>query len=184
MVTGHYPKQCWPRSWGSGSILPRVMTTWCQSVAMSHNIHYSDFTWATWPLKSPTTGIMVEQLFRLTKKKTPKLHITGSSWRESTSDHWIPPQSANKINSVSMSWCHHEKTKFIHWTPTKVIPWTPSFEYSLYIDGLMQGRYNSIANALELRLSCNNLLIKTYTHTWWYQLANANSSILQYPNHH
>ena len=41
-------------------------------------------------------------------------------------------QRAINMNSVSMSLCH------------------------LYIDGLVQERHNSIANALELRLSCIN----------------------------
>ena len=31
-----------------------------------------------------------------------------------------------------------------------------TYVYRTYIDGLMQERYNSIANALELRLSCIN----------------------------
>ena len=38
--------------------------------------------------------------------------------------------------------------------------WT-NFEYETYIDGLVQERHNSIANALELRLSCTNPSIWT-----------------------
>ena len=36
--------------------------------------------------------------------------------------------------------------------------WQLTVKYD-YIDGLVQGRRNSIANALELRLSCTNPLI-------------------------
>ena len=34
-----------------------------------------------------------------------------------------------------------------------------NFKWKLDIDGLMQERRNSIANALELRISCTNSLI-------------------------
>ena len=36
----------------------------------------------------------------------------------------------------------------------------------VYIDGLMQERRNSIANALELRLSCTNPSISYLVWTW------------------
>ena len=36
-----------------------------------------------------------------------------------------------------------------------------SYYYKLYIDGLVQERHNSSANALELRLSCTNPWV------WW-----------------
>ena len=39
-------------------------------------------------------------------------------------------------------------------------PWYPGLSVD-HIDGLAQERHNSIANALELRLSCTNPLIYT-----------------------
>ena len=38
------------------------------------------------------------------------------------------------------------------------------YDFALYIDGLVQERRNSIANALELRLSCTNTSIWVVLH--------------------
>ena len=66
--------------------------------------------------------------------------------------------------------CHHgfrlwygteQKTShYLHqwWSRSTTIP---------YIDGLVQERHNSIANAMELRLSCTNPLIYSITRPQW-----------------
>ena len=46
-------------------------------------------------------GCLFDSLFRVTSKKTSKLHITGSLWEEPTGDWWITP-----IESVPM-YLHH-----------------------------------------------------------------------------
>ena len=74
---------------------------------------------------------MSNSLLRLTPNKTSKLHIVGHLWGESSGG--FPSQRASNAERVT---CH------------EVIMWN--------IDGLVQERCNSIANALELRLSCTN----------------------------
>ena len=59
--------------------------------------------------------------------------ITGPLWGESTGHHWIPLTTNHWFRASMESCCQH-------------------------IDGLMQERRNSIANALELSLSCTNPL--------------------------
>ena len=70
--------------------------------------HYADITWASWCLKSLATRLFIQQLFRLTTKKTWKLRITGPLWRETTEDWWIPLiKLPNNAESASTSWHRH-----------------------------------------------------------------------------
>ena len=69
-------------------------------------MHYSDVTWTLQHLKSPASWLFVQQLVQLTYQKTPRLHITGPVWGESTSHHWIPltkGQWYGKCSHVMMS---------------------------------------------------------------------------------
>ena len=51
--------------------------------------HYNAATWASWRLKSATTGMCVKQLVRVTTEKIAKLRIADSLWWESTGNWWI-----------------------------------------------------------------------------------------------
>ena len=55
--------------------------------------HYSDVTWTSWHLKSPTPR---QLSLRLSAKKTLKLRITGPLWGESTGHRWWPVDSPYK----------------------------------------------------------------------------------------
>ena len=49
--------------------------------------------------------------------------------------------------------------------------WLPIFDIYIYhIDGLVQGRRNSSALAMELRLSCNNVYIYFYIYMLIYSM--------------
>ena len=61
-------------------------------------------------------------LFRLTSKKTPKLYITGPLGGELTAAQWFSSQRANSVQSISMSWCHHEMNWKGHLLDNKFIP--------------------------------------------------------------
>ena len=55
------------------------------------------------------TRLFIQQLVQAHNTKTPsKLYITGSFQGESISDWYIPPQSANNVEIVSISWRHYE----------------------------------------------------------------------------
>ena len=52
--------------------------------------HYSDDTWVSLRLKSPSTRRFVQHVFQTNTKETSKLCITGPLWGESTGYRWIP----------------------------------------------------------------------------------------------
>ena len=89
-------------------------------------------------------------LFRRRSKKTSKLRVTGLV----TGDRWIPHtngQSRGKCFHLMTSSCNSFIiTMAIHNQQQRL------YNYAAHINGLVQKRRNSIANALELRLSCTN----------------------------
>ena len=100
---------------------------------------------------------------RLTTNNKSKLHISGSVWGESTCDPWIPLTKGPVMRQACL---HHD------------------INLSLSIDGLMQERHNSIANALELHLSCTNSL-KWGTHKplWTVMAVGVASDLDLWPQH-
>ena len=56
--------------------------------ARTYNSNNSDVASVSWRFKSPAT--LSNGLFPLSAKETSKLHTSGSLWRESTEDLWIP----------------------------------------------------------------------------------------------
>ena len=60
--------------------------------------HYSDITWTSWHVKSPTTRVSRQQFARDNSKKTGRL------WGESTGERWIPSQRTSGAKNVMMSW--------------------------------------------------------------------------------
>ena len=63
--------------------------------------HYSDYTWASGHFKQSAIQIFFNSLLMQTTKKTPRLHITGPLWRESTT-HWVKKVNGNLIDKVEM----------------------------------------------------------------------------------
>ena len=62
-------------------------------------------TWATWRRQSTANRLFVHQLVRSSTKE----NITGTyQWRETTCGRWFPVQRANDVESVCMTWRHHE----------------------------------------------------------------------------
>ena len=69
---------------------------------------YCDITWTSWCLKSPVTGVFVQQFVRdNNKENTWKPCITGPLWGESNSNRQtaltLPSQRASIAGSVSVS---------------------------------------------------------------------------------
>ena len=109
----------------------------------------------------------VYNLFRRRWKKTSKLRVTGLCVGISPGTGEFPAQMASNAENVSIWWRHHADDR---WTPTRHITKASNVELLLSIsrrhhaiwfsrghgDGLVQERRNSIANALELRLSCTS----------------------------
>ena len=66
--------------------------------------HYSDATWASSCLRSPSARVFIEQ-FRTNIIETSKVCITGSLWREFLGDRWIPltkGQYCGKCHNIFM----------------------------------------------------------------------------------
>ena len=51
---------------------------------------YSNVTWTSWPLKSSTSPLGFNRLFRRTPKKASMFRVTGHCCGESTGGRWIP----------------------------------------------------------------------------------------------
>ena len=51
---------------------------------------------------------LLKNLLILTTKKLSKLCITVPLWGESTCHQWIPLQRDSNIESIYLSWCHHD----------------------------------------------------------------------------
>ena len=88
------------------NILAIIQTSACltRGICMSTRIqHYTDVTWTTWCIKSPTAE-QFTRLFISTPDKISKLCITGLFLVESA---WIQfTRSANNAEIISMSWRH------------------------------------------------------------------------------
>ena len=69
---------------------------------------YGEITWAPGRLKSPSTLLFVRKFIDANIKYITKVHFTGPWWWESTGDRPITPTMANKAETISMSWCHHD----------------------------------------------------------------------------
>ena len=96
----------------------------------------SDVTWASVSLRSPTTGLFVQQdrcnqspaLLALEKPVVTSgdgnaFHIAGPLWRESTGDRWIPltkgQQCEKRYHVIRSSWRHDSASVYMY------VPWNP-----------------------------------------------------------
>ena len=135
--------------------------------------------------KHRKVGCLFKHLFRLTIQNSSKHHIkwslTHCEDNSPVTDKSLS-QRARNAGSASISWHHHRKSYFrlvqanamikmmtmTSKEPAAAPPMITSVMTTLHgyckiytvadfhIDGLVQERRNSIANALELRLSCTN----------------------------
>ena len=66
--------------------------------------HYNDIRWLLRHSDHQQLDCLLNSLLKPTTEKTLKLCM----WEESIDDQWIPSQRASNVESVSISWCHHE----------------------------------------------------------------------------
>ena len=62
--------------------------------------HYNDITWGSWHPKSLAIQLFVQNLLRLTLKKTSMSCITGHHWG-------FPSQRSSRVESIFMSWSNN-----------------------------------------------------------------------------
>ena len=73
-------------------------------------------------LKSPSTRLSLNSLYRLTVKKTLKLHMSGPLTGEPQATIRFASQRANNVGRISMSWLHQVFTRAI--VPPSLTLWS------------------------------------------------------------
>ena len=159
-ATSHYLSQCWPRS-----LLPSGVTK-PQCVNSIHGWHHRTTHFST--LGARASAAMILTWFSW---NNPFLATKGwTIWVPDIKRYWLSiprsgfPHSASfKIarllsesawDTTKFPGCEHSKYQNMS---ASTIPLQAT--YPPHLDGLMQERRNSTANALELHLSCTDPLI-------------------------
>ena len=69
-------------------IITPILAQW--EMASEKKLDFTDIKLESLRLKSQATRLFIEQFILEKNKEISKVHVTGHSWAESTSDWWIP----------------------------------------------------------------------------------------------